>query len=123
MPGVEVLNEVVFTQVCVSFGSDDRTRRVTQQLIADGSAWMSGSRWHDRDILRISVSNWSTDAADVALSLAAVKRACAAVDADPAKDPDFVAPEDTATRRPASTNLASTANTRTIPRRPTNDRH
>ena len=25
MPGVEVLNEVVFTQVCVSFGSDERT--------------------------------------------------------------------------------------------------
>jgi hypothetical protein len=42
---------------------------------------MSGSRWHDRDILRISVSNWSTDAADVALSLAAVARACAVVDA------------------------------------------
>ena len=84
MPGVEVLNEVVFTQVCVSFGSDARTRRVTQQLIADGSAWMSGSRWHDRDILRISVSNWSTDATDVALSLEAVARACAAADADDA---------------------------------------
>ena len=81
LPGVEVLNEVVFTQVCVSFGSDERTRRVTQQLITDGSAWMSGSRWHDREILRISVSNWSTDAADVALSLAAVARACAVVDA------------------------------------------
>ncbi|WP_105036916.1 pyridoxal phosphate-dependent decarboxylase family protein [Cryobacterium aureum] len=82
IPGVEVLNQVVFTQVCVSFGSDDRTRLVTEQLIADGSAWMSGSRWHDRDILRISVSNWSTDAADVALSLAAVARACAAVNAE-----------------------------------------
>ena len=82
MPGVEVTNDVVFTQVCVSFGSDQRTRRVTQQLIADGSAWMSGSRWHDRDVLRISVSNWSTDATDVALSLAAVARACAAADAD-----------------------------------------
>jgi glutamate/tyrosine decarboxylase-like PLP-dependent enzyme len=81
-PGVEVLNQVVFTQVCVSFGTDERTRLVTQRLIADGSAWMSGSRWHGRDILRISVSNWSTDAADVALSLAAVARACAAVEAD-----------------------------------------
>ncbi|WP_370449858.1 hypothetical protein [Cryobacterium sp. Hh7] len=29
MPRVEVFNEVVFTQVCVSFGSDARTRRVT----------------------------------------------------------------------------------------------
>ncbi|GEP26697.1 hypothetical protein CLE01_12950 [Cryobacterium levicorallinum] len=80
MPGVKVLNEVVFTQVCVSFDRDARTRRVTQQLIAHGSAWMSGSLWHDLDILRISVRNWSTDAADVAFSLAAVKRACATMD-------------------------------------------
>ncbi len=105
MPGVKVLNEVLFTQVCVSFGSDDRTRQVTQQLIADGSAWMSGSRWHDRDILRISVSNWSTDAADVALSLAAVARACAAVDANPARSADAKAipPQPTAASTPHAT--------------------
>ena len=71
----EVLNEVVFTQVCVSFGDDKRTRAVTERLIADGATWMSGSRWHDRDVLRISVSNWSTDDEDVRLSVDAVKRA------------------------------------------------
>ncbi|MBG6239698.1 glutamate/tyrosine decarboxylase-like PLP-dependent enzyme [Mycetocola sp. CAN_C7] len=75
LPGVEVLNDVVFTQVCLAFGSDERTRRVTQALIADGTVWMSGSRWQGRDILRISVSNWSTDAADVATSIDAVRRA------------------------------------------------
>jgi len=78
IPGAEVLNDVVFTQVCVSFGDDERTRRVTDRLIADGTAWMSGSRWHDREVLRISVSNWSTDDEDIALSLAAVERAAAA---------------------------------------------
>ena len=26
---------------------------------------MSGSRWQDRAVLRVSVSNWSTDTADV----------------------------------------------------------
>ncbi|RFA17165.1 aspartate aminotransferase family protein [Subtercola boreus] len=75
LPGVEVLNEVVFTQVCLSFGSDERTRLVTQRLIDDGDVWMSGSRWHGRDILRISVSNWSTDADDIARSIEAVERA------------------------------------------------
>lgn len=80
MPGVEVLNEVVFTQVCVSFGSDERTRSITTRLLADGTTWMSGSRWAGRDILRISVSNWSTDDDDVALSLFAVERAVAAED-------------------------------------------
>ncbi|HEX4057844.1 MAG TPA: pyridoxal-dependent decarboxylase [Galbitalea sp.] len=79
LPGVEVLNDVVFTQVSLAFGSDERTRAVTAALIADGAVWMSGSRWHNRDILRISVSNYSTDAADVAFSIDAVKRAMAAV--------------------------------------------
>ena len=75
MPGVEVLNDVVFTQVCVAFGSDERTEEVGRRLLADGTAWMTGSRWHGRSILRISVSNWSTDGADVARSLDAVRRA------------------------------------------------
>lgn len=73
--GTEILNDVVFTQVCVSFGDDERTRAVTARLLQDGVAWMSGSRWHGRDILRISVSNWSTDDADVAMAIDAVRRA------------------------------------------------
>lgn len=81
LPGVEVLNEVVYTQVCVSFGTDDRTRNITARVIADGTAWMSGSHCAGRDILRISVSNWATDDDDVAASLAAVARAIAAEDA------------------------------------------
>ncbi len=75
IPGAEVLHDVVFTQVSVSFGSDERTREVTARLLADGTAWMSGSRWKGRDVLRVSVSNWSTDADDVASSVAAVRRA------------------------------------------------
>jgi glutamate/tyrosine decarboxylase-like PLP-dependent enzyme len=78
--GAEVLNDVVFTQVCVSFGSDERTRAVTQALIEDGVVWMSGSRWAARDVLRISVSNWSTDASDVAVAVDAVARAVAEVE-------------------------------------------
>ena len=80
LPGVEVLNDVVFTQVSLAFGSDERTRAVTQQVIADGAVWMSGSRWRGRDILRISVSNWSTDAVAVDAAINAVGRAVEAVD-------------------------------------------
>jgi glutamate/tyrosine decarboxylase-like PLP-dependent enzyme len=75
--GAEVLNDVVFTQVCAAFGTDGRTREVTARLLADGTTWMSGSRWRDRDVLRVSVSNWSTDQADVAAAVAAVRRAAA----------------------------------------------
>ncbi|GIF78676.1 pyridoxal phosphate-dependent decarboxylase family protein [Catellatospora bangladeshensis] len=74
--GATVLNDVVFTQVSVSFGDDARTREVTARLLADGTCWMSGSRWQGRDILRVSVSNWSTDDTDVAASLTALHRAC-----------------------------------------------
>jgi glutamate/tyrosine decarboxylase-like PLP-dependent enzyme len=73
--GATVQNDVVFSQVSVSFGSDDRTKEVTARLMADGTAWMTGSRWHDKAVLRISVSNWSTTDADVARSLDALRRA------------------------------------------------
>ena len=78
IPGAELLNDVVFTQVCVSFGDDDRTREVVARLLADGEAWMSGSLWRGRAVLRISVSNWSTDDGDVRRSLRALERAVGA---------------------------------------------
>ena len=75
--GAHVENDVVFTQVCASFGSDERTAEVSRRLMADGTAWMTGSRWHDKAVLRIAVSNWSTTDEDVASSLAALRRAAA----------------------------------------------
>ncbi|MFC9351012.1 pyridoxal phosphate-dependent decarboxylase family protein [Arthrobacter sp. NPDC057013] len=77
--GVEVLNDVGYTQITVAFGDDATTRRVADRLIADGKVWMSGSRWHGRDVVRISVSNWTTDADDVATAVAAVRTAVEAV--------------------------------------------
>ncbi|HRK46695.1 MAG TPA: aspartate aminotransferase family protein, partial [Nocardioides sp.] len=79
LPGVELLNDVVFTQVCMRFGSDERTRAVVERLLADGEAWMSGSTWHGRAVLRISVSNWSTTESDVRRSLRALQRAAEGV--------------------------------------------
>jgi glutamate/tyrosine decarboxylase-like PLP-dependent enzyme len=77
VPGAEVLNDVVFTQVCAAFADDERTRAVTARLLADGATWMSGSRWRGREVMRVSVSNWSTDDADVATAVDAVRRAAA----------------------------------------------
>jgi glutamate/tyrosine decarboxylase-like PLP-dependent enzyme len=81
VPGAEIVNDVVYTQVSVAFGDDARTRAVTEALLADGTAWMSGSHWAGRDVLRVSVSNWSTDPDDVAASVDAVRRAAAATPA------------------------------------------
>jgi glutamate/tyrosine decarboxylase-like PLP-dependent enzyme len=72
--GAEVLNDVVYTQVCVSFGDDERTRMVTDRVIRSGIAWMSGSRWHGRSVLRISVSNWSTNEDDVLAAVDALRQ-------------------------------------------------
>jgi glutamate/tyrosine decarboxylase-like PLP-dependent enzyme len=79
LDGVEVLNDVDYTQVSLAFGDDAVTRAVTERIIGDGRVWMSGSRWQDRAILRISVSNWSTDDDDVAVAVGAVRDALAAV--------------------------------------------
>jgi glutamate/tyrosine decarboxylase-like PLP-dependent enzyme len=73
--GAQILNEVGYTQVCVAFESDERTRAVTERLIAEGAVWMSGSHWRGRDILRVSVSNWSTDEDDVQFAVDALRRA------------------------------------------------
>jgi glutamate/tyrosine decarboxylase-like PLP-dependent enzyme len=77
IPGAQVLNDVVYSQVCVAFESDERTRAVTERLLADGVTWMSGSTWKGRAVMRVSVSNWSTDDEDVRLSIDAVRRAAA----------------------------------------------
>ena len=79
IPGAQVLNDVVYTQVCIGFDDDARTRRIVQGLLDDGTAWISGSIWHDRAVLRISVSNWSTTEDDVVVSLDALRRIAAAL--------------------------------------------
>jgi glutamate/tyrosine decarboxylase-like PLP-dependent enzyme len=72
VPGVEVLNEVCYTQVCLAFADDEATRRVTDRINASGVSWMSASQWRGRAVLRVSVSNWSTDGDDIARAVDAV---------------------------------------------------
>jgi glutamate/tyrosine decarboxylase-like PLP-dependent enzyme len=79
LDGVRVVNDVVFTQVCVSFGRDEITREAAHRLLRDGTAWMTPSTWHGQAVLRISVSNWRTSEEDVERTLAAVRRVLAEV--------------------------------------------
>ena len=75
LPGVEVLNEVVYTQVTVAVGDDEATAVTLGRILADGDAHPSASRWHDRAVIRFSVSNHATDAAAVDATVEAVRRA------------------------------------------------
>jgi glutamate/tyrosine decarboxylase-like PLP-dependent enzyme len=74
--GAEVVNDVVLNQVLVRFGDDNRTRRVVEAVQRSGEAWMGGTTWHGMALMRISVSNWSTTAADVDRSVKAILTAC-----------------------------------------------
>jgi glutamate/tyrosine decarboxylase-like PLP-dependent enzyme len=77
--GAEVLNEVVFTQVCVAFESDERTRAVYAELLREGAIMPSASVWRGRSVIRCSVSSWRTDDREVAATVAALERAAASV--------------------------------------------
>ncbi|MGI9415998.1 MAG: pyridoxal phosphate-dependent decarboxylase family protein, partial [Hyphomicrobiales bacterium] len=72
--GHEILNEVVLNQVMVSFGDDDKTRRVIAALQEEGTCWCGGTQWHGRAAMRISVSSWATTDNDVERSLDAMIR-------------------------------------------------
>ena len=75
--GYEILNDVVLNQVLVSFGAEERTRRVVTAIQEDGTCWAGITAWQGRTAMRISVSGWSTTEEDVERSLAAMVRAAA----------------------------------------------
>ena len=77
--GVEVLNDVVFTQVMVAFGDDARTADVGRRLLADGTAVLTPATWQGRGVLRCAVSDWSTTEADVDATIDAVRRLLAEI--------------------------------------------
>jgi glutamate/tyrosine decarboxylase-like PLP-dependent enzyme len=79
LPGLQVLNDVVYTQVTLTVTDDETTRAVLATVLADGAVHPSGSRWHGRDVIRFSVSNHLTDRAAVADTVDAFRRALATV--------------------------------------------
>jgi len=79
LPGVDVLNDVVFTQVCIALEDDEATVALSERLWDEGDVLAMTSRWRDRAVVRFSVSNWQTDAAQVRRTVDAVARALADV--------------------------------------------
>jgi len=79
-PRVQILNDVVLNQVLVRFtppdgnNADAFTDEVVRRVQDDGTCWLGGSTWHGVQVMRISVSNWSTTEADIDRSADAILR-------------------------------------------------
>ena len=74
--GVEVLNEVELNQVILRFGqSDELTQAVIDAVQEDGTCFVSGSKWRDKWVMRISVISWPTTDADGDVSAGAISDA------------------------------------------------
>ena len=72
--GVEVVNDVVFTQVMFRLSTDERTAELGRRLLADGTCVVTPAVWHGHAVQRCAVSNWSTTEADVDATVDAVRR-------------------------------------------------
>ena len=75
LPGVELVNDVVLNQVLFRFETDDETDAVLARVQSAGDVWMSGTTWRGRRAIRVSVSNWQTTEAEIALALRSFREA------------------------------------------------
>lgn len=72
--GYEILNDVVFNQVLVSFGEPETTVRVIDAIRDEGTSWCGVTEWQGRTAMRISVSSWATTVEDAERSAATMVR-------------------------------------------------
>lgn len=72
--GVEVLNDVDYTQVMFRADSDAATRALGADILLDGTAAVTGAEWRGRAALRCSMSSWATTTDDIARTVEAIRR-------------------------------------------------
>ena len=79
-PAIEILNDVVLNQVLVrvvppNADADAATRETLRLVQEERVCWLGITRWHGKDAMRISVSNWSTTEEDIDRSAESIIRA------------------------------------------------
>ena len=72
--GLEVVNDVVFTQVVMRCADDETTRELGRRVLAEGTCVITPGEWRGRAVQRCSMSSWRTTEADVDASVRAVAR-------------------------------------------------
>jgi glutamate/tyrosine decarboxylase-like PLP-dependent enzyme len=81
---ITILNDVVLNQVLVrvtppSGDADAATNEALRRVQEERTCWLGGTRWHDQNAMRISVSNWSTTEQDIDASADSIIRAVRSV--------------------------------------------
>lgn len=71
--GIEIINEVDYTQVMFCLGSDAATRALGEAILVEGTAAVTGAEWRDRATLRCSMSSWATTDDDIDRTIAAFR--------------------------------------------------
>ena len=76
----EIVNDVVFNQVLVRWHAPDGmdpdvyTDALVARIQREGTTYLTGTTWRGRRLMRVSVVDWATDAADIDRAAAAVLR-------------------------------------------------
>lgn len=70
--GVDVVNDVVFTQVVFRCGDDDTTRELGLRVLAEGTCAVTPAAWRGHAVQRCSISSWRTSESDIDASVAAI---------------------------------------------------
>jgi glutamate/tyrosine decarboxylase-like PLP-dependent enzyme len=73
--GFDVVNDVVLNQVVAAPEDPSVVPELVRRIQQSGECWLGPTRWQGRDAIRISVSSWRTDEADVERSLRAIAQA------------------------------------------------
>lgn len=76
--GVQVMNDVVYTQVMFRLETDEATRALGAAVLAEGTAVVTGAEWRGHAVLRCAMSSWVTTRQDIERTLAAVRSLVAA---------------------------------------------
>ncbi len=67
--GFDIVNDVVFNQVLVQCETDELTKKTLENIQKLRVCWCGGSKWQDRDVIRLSICSWTTTKDDVSLSV------------------------------------------------------
>ncbi|GAT73212.1 pyridoxal-dependent decarboxylase [Microbacterium sp. HM58-2] len=76
--GIEVLNDVDYTQVMFRAVTDEATRALGAEILEEGTAVVTGAEWRGRAALRCSMSSWATTPGDIERTIAAIRGLVAA---------------------------------------------